>query len=144
MDKPVDTAAVAHLKATQGLGSIDIPSAYHFNWLDNARAKFDLNRRPRCELAKLIDAAWTFQRRPRRSPEGLVSGLRGDPREGGSLANSEAVRLPQGFGRNTRVGSLEQELTLGSFLRVFPPGLARAGELQTSLDGITSSDDTNV
>jgi hypothetical protein len=29
MDEPVDTAAVAaHLKATQGLGSIDIPSAY--------------------------------------------------------------------------------------------------------------------
>ena len=38
MDKPVDTAAVAaHLKATQGLGSIDIPSAYHSNWLDNTR-----------------------------------------------------------------------------------------------------------
>ena len=46
MDEPVDTAAVAaHLKATQGLGSIDIPSAYHSIWLDNARAKFDLNWR---------------------------------------------------------------------------------------------------
>ena len=52
MDEPVDTAAVAaHLKATQGLGSIDIPSAYHSNWLDNTRAKFDLNWRPRADLA---------------------------------------------------------------------------------------------
>ncbi len=48
MDEPVDYAAVAaHLKATQGLGSIDIPSAYHSNWLDNTRAKLDLNWRPR-------------------------------------------------------------------------------------------------
>jgi hypothetical protein len=52
------------------LGSIDIPSAYHSNWLDNARAKFDLNWRPRTDLAKLIasgafdesdaQAAWKF------------------------------------------------------------------------------------
>jgi hypothetical protein len=46
MDEPVDTAAVAaHLKATQGLRSIDIPTAYYSNWLDNTRAKFDLNWR---------------------------------------------------------------------------------------------------
>ena len=65
MDEPVDYAAVAaYLKATQGLESIDIPSAYHSNWLDNTRAKLDLNWRPRTDLAKLIDAAWTFQRAP--------------------------------------------------------------------------------
>jgi UDP-glucose 4-epimerase len=65
MDEPIDTAAVAaHLKATRGLGSIEVPSAYHSNWLDNARAKLDLNWRPRTDLAKLIDAAWTFQRPP--------------------------------------------------------------------------------
>ena len=47
MDQPVDTAAVAaHLKATQGLGSIDIPSACHSNWLDNTPAKLDFNERP--------------------------------------------------------------------------------------------------
>jgi UDP-glucose 4-epimerase len=65
MDEPIDTAAVAaHLKATRGLGSIEVPSAYHSNWLDNARAKLDLNWRPRYHLAKLIDAAWAFQRAP--------------------------------------------------------------------------------
>jgi UDP-glucose 4-epimerase len=58
MGGPVDTAAVAaHLKATRGLGSIDVPSAYHSTWLDNARAKFDLNWRPRYDLAKLTEAA---------------------------------------------------------------------------------------
>jgi UDP-glucose 4-epimerase len=62
MDEPVDTAAVAaHLKKTRGLVDRH-PSAYHSNWLDNTRAKFDLNWRPRTDLAKLIDAAWTFQR----------------------------------------------------------------------------------
>ena len=36
MDEPVDTAAVAaHLKATQGLGSIDIPSAWTFQRAPN-------------------------------------------------------------------------------------------------------------
>jgi UDP-glucose 4-epimerase len=65
MDEPVDTAAVAaHLKTTQGLGSIDIPSAYHSNWLDNTRAKLDLNWRPRTDLAKLIGAAWSFSAPP--------------------------------------------------------------------------------
>jgi nucleoside-diphosphate-sugar epimerase len=65
MDEPVDYAAVAaHLKATQGLDSIDIPSAYHSTWLDNTRAKLDLNWRPRTDLASLIDVAWTFQRAP--------------------------------------------------------------------------------
>jgi UDP-glucose 4-epimerase len=63
MDESVDYGAVAaHVKATRGLGSIDIPSAYHSNWLDNSRAKFDLNWRPQYDLAKLIDAAWTYKR----------------------------------------------------------------------------------
>jgi UDP-glucose 4-epimerase len=65
MDEPLDTAAVAaHLKATQGLGSIDITSAYHSTWLDNTRAKLDLDWRPRYRLAKLIDDAWAYERAP--------------------------------------------------------------------------------
>jgi UDP-glucose 4-epimerase len=40
------------------------PSAYHSNWLDNARAKFDLAWRPRYDLAELIDTAWAYQRAP--------------------------------------------------------------------------------
>jgi UDP-glucose 4-epimerase len=65
MDEPVDYAAVAaHLMATQGVGSIDIPNAYHPTWLDNTRVKFDLKWRPHIDLANLIDAVWTYNRAP--------------------------------------------------------------------------------
>ena len=37
---------------------------HHSTWLDNTRAKFDLNWRPRTDLAKLVDAAWTYKRAP--------------------------------------------------------------------------------
>jgi UDP-glucose 4-epimerase len=63
MDEPVDYGAVAsYLKTTRGLESIDIPSDYHSNWMDNSRAKYELNWRPQYDLAKLIEAAWTYQR----------------------------------------------------------------------------------
>ena len=56
-------AAVAgYLKRTRGLGSIDIPSPYHSTWMDNSKAKFELGWRPRFDLAKLIDAAWNYER----------------------------------------------------------------------------------
>jgi UDP-glucose 4-epimerase len=41
-----------------------VPSACHSTWLDNTRAKLDLAWRPRYDLAKLIDAAWAYQRAP--------------------------------------------------------------------------------
>jgi nucleoside-diphosphate-sugar epimerase len=63
MDEPVDYGAVAaYLKATRGLGSLDIPSAYHSNWMDNSKAKFELGWRPRYDLERLIEAAWAYQR----------------------------------------------------------------------------------
>jgi nucleoside-diphosphate-sugar epimerase len=63
MDEPVDYGAVAaYLKTTRGLGSIDIPSAYHSNWLDNSLAKFSLDWRPKYDLPRLIEAAWMYRR----------------------------------------------------------------------------------
>nr|WP_298685086.1 NAD(P)-dependent oxidoreductase [uncultured Dongia sp.] len=63
MDMPVDYGEVAsYLRETRGLPSIDIQSAYHSNWLDNSRAKFELGWRPHYDLKKLIDAAWSYQR----------------------------------------------------------------------------------
>ena len=38
------------------------------------RNKFDLNWRPRTDLAKLIDAAWAYKRAPEHPQKGLVSG----------------------------------------------------------------------
>jgi hypothetical protein len=37
------------------------------------RNKFDLNWRPRTDLAKLIDAAWAYKRAPEHPQKGLVS-----------------------------------------------------------------------
>ena len=71
MDEPVDYGAVAsYLRTTRGLGSIDVPSAYHSNWLDNSRAKFSLAWRPKYDLPRLIETAWTYRRaanEPRRA-----------------------------------------------------------------------------
>ncbi len=65
MDEPVDYAEVAaHLLQTRELGSIDIPSNYHSTWMDNSKAKFRLGWRPRYDLRRLIESAWTFQRSP--------------------------------------------------------------------------------
>jgi Cys/Met metabolism PLP-dependent enzyme len=65
MDEPVDYGAVAaYLKETRGLDCLDIPSNYHSNWMDNSRAKFELEWRPRYDLARLIDAAWIHRRSP--------------------------------------------------------------------------------
>ena len=70
MDEPVDYGEVAaYLQRTRGLGSIDIPSGYHSTWMDNSKAKFDLAWCPRYDLDRLIESAWTYQRRegdPRR------------------------------------------------------------------------------
>lgn len=63
MDEPVDYGAVAaYLRETRGLGSIDIPSQYHSNWLDNARAKFELAWSPKYDLERLIESAWSYRR----------------------------------------------------------------------------------
>jgi UDP-glucose 4-epimerase len=63
MDEPVDYGHVAaHLKETRGLPSIDIPSSYHSNWLDNTRAKYELGWRPSYDTIKLIDAAYAYRR----------------------------------------------------------------------------------
>jgi nucleoside-diphosphate-sugar epimerase len=63
MDRPVDYAEVAaYLRKTRGLDSLEIPSAYHSNWMDNAKAKYLLDWQPHYDLARLIDAAYDYQR----------------------------------------------------------------------------------
>jgi nucleoside-diphosphate-sugar epimerase len=63
MDEPVDYGAVAqHLQKTRGLASVEIPSDYHSNWMDNAKAKYFLGWRPDYDLAMLIDGAYDYKR----------------------------------------------------------------------------------
>ena len=48
MDEPVDYGAVAdYLKRTRNIDSIEIPSQFHSNWMDNSKAKYELGWRPR-------------------------------------------------------------------------------------------------
>jgi len=63
MDRPVDYGEVAaHLARTRGLGSVDIPSQFHSNWMDNSKAKYLLGWRPIYDLEMLIDSAWGYGR----------------------------------------------------------------------------------
>jgi nucleoside-diphosphate-sugar epimerase len=63
MDEPVDYGAVGrYLEETRKLPTVEIPSRYHSNWMDNAKAKFLLGWRPKYDLAKLIDSAWDYVR----------------------------------------------------------------------------------
>lgn len=63
MDRPVDYGEVAaYLRRTRNLDSVDIPSAFQSNWMDNGKAKYLLAWQPEYDLEMLIDAAWTYER----------------------------------------------------------------------------------
>ncbi len=63
MDEPVDYREMgAYLAKTRGLPTVEIMTPLYPVWLDNAKAKFVLGWRPQYDLAKLIDAAWDYQR----------------------------------------------------------------------------------
>jgi nucleoside-diphosphate-sugar epimerase len=63
MDEPVDYSAVAsYLGAKRGLPAVEIPSRFHSNWMDNAKAKLHLGWCPRYDLKRLIDSAWDYVR----------------------------------------------------------------------------------
>jgi nucleoside-diphosphate-sugar epimerase len=63
MDRPVDYGEVAaYLARTRGLRSIDIPSRFHSNWMDNSKAKYFLDWQPYYDLEMLIDSAWQYER----------------------------------------------------------------------------------
>jgi nucleoside-diphosphate-sugar epimerase len=65
MDEPVHYREVAdYLKESRGLPSVDVPTPYHSTWLDNSKAKFLLDWRPKIDLKLLIDKAWNYQRSP--------------------------------------------------------------------------------
>jgi UDP-glucose 4-epimerase len=65
MDEPVDYAQVAdHLLQTRGLRSVEVKTLFWSTWLDNTKAKFLLGWRPRFDLKRLIDEAWSYRRDP--------------------------------------------------------------------------------
>jgi len=63
MDRPVDYGELAdYLARTRGLDSIEIPSGFQSNWMDNSKAKYLLDWQPRYDLEKLVDSAWAYER----------------------------------------------------------------------------------
>jgi nucleoside-diphosphate-sugar epimerase len=63
MDRPINYREVAdYLKQSRGLPSIDIPSQFHSNWMDNNKAKYVLDWRPQYDMEKLVDSAWEYIR----------------------------------------------------------------------------------
>ncbi len=63
MDEPVDYGALArYLADTRGARGVPIETPYFSTWLDNTKAKFLLDWRPTFDLARLVEAAWTYER----------------------------------------------------------------------------------
>jgi len=63
MDEPVDYRLMTeYLCETRGLPSVEIRTPYWSTWLDNSKAKFLLGWRPRFDLKRLIEEAWSYQR----------------------------------------------------------------------------------
>jgi nucleoside-diphosphate-sugar epimerase len=63
MDEPVDYREVAsYLHQTRGLPAVEVATPFRSTWLDNAKAKFLLGWRPRFDLKRLIDEAWSYRR----------------------------------------------------------------------------------
>lgn len=63
MNRPVDYAEVAaHMEKSRGQKSVTIPSQFHSNWLDNNKARLQLEWEPQYDLQKLIEEAYTYQR----------------------------------------------------------------------------------
>ena len=63
MDEPVDYGRVAeYLRETRGMPAVEIKTPYWSTWLDNSKAKFLLGWRPRFDLERLIEEAWSYRR----------------------------------------------------------------------------------
>ena len=63
MDTPVDYGEVSkYLKDSRGIESIPIKTQYHSTWLDNSKAKFLLDWKPKIGLKELIDLSWNYER----------------------------------------------------------------------------------
>ena len=63
MDEPLDYRHVGeYLARTRGFPTVDVPTPYHSTWLDNSKAKFLLDWRPKVDTEKLVDLAWDYRR----------------------------------------------------------------------------------
>ena len=76
MDRPVDYGEVAaYLARTRGLDSIDIPSRFHSNWMDNSKAKYLLGLAAGLRSGNAYRLGLAIRAPAKRSSCRLVSGL---------------------------------------------------------------------
>lgn len=65
MNNPVDYGQVAdYLNHTRALESVSVPTGFFSNWLDNSKARMQLDWQPKFDVANLIEHAWTYTRAP--------------------------------------------------------------------------------
>jgi UDP-glucose 4-epimerase len=65
MDEPIDYGALGeYLARTRGLPLVPIRTPYRSAWLDNSKARFLLGWRPKFDMARMVEAAWTYERAP--------------------------------------------------------------------------------
>jgi UDP-glucose 4-epimerase len=63
MDEPIDYGELgAYLAESRGVPTLGIRTAFHSTWLDNTKAKFLLGWRPRYDLKRMVDEAWSYER----------------------------------------------------------------------------------
>jgi UDP-glucose 4-epimerase len=63
MDEPVDYGELGeYLAESRGLRTVGVRTPYHSTWLDNTKAKLLLDWRPRYDLKRLVDEAWSYER----------------------------------------------------------------------------------
>jgi nucleoside-diphosphate-sugar epimerase len=63
MDEPLDYAKLGEYMArTRGCPLVPLRERFHSTWLDNSKAKFLLRWRPRYDLERLVESAWSYRR----------------------------------------------------------------------------------
>jgi UDP-glucose 4-epimerase len=63
MDEPVDYGVLGeYLSDSRGLPTVEVRTPYHSTWLDNTKAKLALGWRPRYDLERIVDDAWSYDR----------------------------------------------------------------------------------
>jgi nucleoside-diphosphate-sugar epimerase len=63
MDEPVDYGVLGeYLSESRGLPTVEVRTPYRSTWLDNTKAKLVLGWRPRYDLKRVVDDAWSYQR----------------------------------------------------------------------------------
>ena len=60
--KAIGRHIILEMWGCRNLDSVEIPSRFHSNWMDNSKARYHLAWQPQYDLERLIDSAFEYQR----------------------------------------------------------------------------------